>query len=395
MNGFRTIHKLLNFFTLKECSRGYLYVFLFLLSFRSISFSQTCTQFDSTHFYLNTGTFGTLVLQNSGITKLNDCGYIISDQAVYVCLNMGRYYKFGNAVFNAVANITVNGYQGFVSPVLTTQFTTNIMVDDTVPLTLFKKDINKYNLEKLTVTVNSITFKGGPVERDSLQVAFYTTTAQGYDVGNVIVTNKNITVSNPMTFNWGSSCSSVPQYELQVLRLFNIDSTNAWTSEKDVKAIVDWSQAEDIVTGNSDSSYTMTLAEGRGYYLWRVRPIGTKYAGGYADSRNYGRWSTGNKYSHNDTVINITAASQPLLFFYYQFNDTLNWIYSRTFTEGDQNNGKTRMWEKIDFATGLLQMRQEQALLQSQKQVLTDETLYDYSGRVAIKTLAAPANVDS
>ena len=118
MNSYTTREKIFNFFTLKEYCKKSLLVFLFLISIRSVSFSQTCTALDSTHFYLNTGTYGTLVLQNSGFAKLNDCGYIIQDQAVYVCLNMGRYYKFGNAVFNAVANITINGYTGCVSPVL-------------------------------------------------------------------------------------------------------------------------------------------------------------------------------------------------------------------------------------------------------------------------------------
>ncbi|MEP7218322.1 MAG: hypothetical protein ABI876_05370, partial [Bacteroidota bacterium] len=195
--------------------------------------------------------------------------------------------------------------------------------------------------------------------------------------------------SNPVTFKWGldEHCNDrYPNYQFQLLRLFGHAPVDTAT-EANATATIDWSKALTIVTDSPDTTLTLTIAEGTGYYLWRVRPIGNKYPGGVANDRNWGNWSP----TAGDTVVYYETGffkTNAGAFFYQQFDDSLNWIYSRTFTEGSQG---VRIGEKIRYANGLMMAQQDQGRIHSTDSVLIAETKYDYSGRPAFATLAAPA----
>src|SRR5690606_35620769 len=99
-------------------------------------------------------------------------------------------------------------------------------------------------------------------------------------------------LSDPVEFTWRSKsgcADTFPNYQLQVLRLYNIGPT--LTDESEIKAVVDWGQALTVETGSGRRSIRLTLAEGTGYYLWRVHPIGSWYDGGIANDSNWGQWS--------------------------------------------------------------------------------------------------------
>lgn len=105
--------------------------------------------------------------------------------------------------------------------------------------------------------------------------------------------------SNPVTLKWNAKATNacpddLPFHEVQVLRLHNTNEAHR-TAEHKVTATVDWSQAQRfIVYGRSpentinsangtEGSLTFTLADGTGYYLWRVRPIGNWHDGDLAN----------------------------------------------------------------------------------------------------------------
>lgn len=86
--------------------------------------------------------------------------------------------------------------------------------------------------------------------------------------------------TNPVTLSWenrtsagiGSACDEAyPWYEVQVLRLYNTDADYRNDPAK-LKAVVNWSEAQRFILYGQATSMTFTLADGTGYYLWRVRP---------------------------------------------------------------------------------------------------------------------------
>ncbi len=190
------------------------------------------------------------------------------------------------------------------------------------------------------------------------------------------------------TFTWNSLQGyHFPNYEFQLLKLENT-STNNLTPESEqleqITAELDWSKALTVETYNYKKELTLTIAQGSGYYYWRVRPIGNFYEGGIANSKNWGVWSS--VPPDNLTFNKTNYASYGTIFKYEDPDDDLNWIYSRVFTE-DGNVG-----EGINYANNLLQSVQSQAYSSSQKRVITSQSLYDFVGRSAMSTLPVPSD---
>ncbi len=216
----------------------------------------------------------------------------------------------------------------------------------------------------------------------------------------IVVLNStgDIVSYNPVPFAWsidpGEGCADqFPNYQLQILRLYNVDP--AKTGETDITTKVDWSQALSYEVGSSAKTVQLTLPEGRGYYAWRVRPIGNLYPGAIANDRNWGVWSAS---LNNGVTVTISATNKPgmdaavapSIFFYNGFDENLNWIYSRNFTEGSEG---TRVGEKMTYATSLLQPKQNQARIQSKaSRFLVGQSVLDFSGRPTLVSLPAPVN---
>ncbi len=212
-------------------------------------------------------------------------------------------------------------------------------------------------------------------------------------------------VSNPVTFSWDLlACDKFPNYEFQLLRLYNNDRDNE-PDEKHIVADVDWRKALTIETGNSKTDLTLTVAEGSGYYLWRVRPIGDYYPGGIANDRNWGVWSQappqGSTVEISATEFTITTESGTTIvgpsdprnasrLFYRQFDDEKNWIFERTFSEGEEG---TKIGEGMAYASSLMQVKQKQTILKTHERRLVSQTVYDYSGRPSLTALPAPVPV--
>lgn len=212
-----------------------------------------------------------------------------------------------------------------------------------------------------------------------------------------VVSYGNERSGTPVRFTWAvgsgeEGCTdNFPNYQLQILRLYNTNP--AKTSETDIEAKVDWSEALAYEVGSGIKDITLTLAEGRGYYAWRVRPIGNVYPGEIANDLNWGVWSAS---LPDNTSVVISATSKPELssdikpsvFFYNGFDEHMNWIYARNFTEGSE---ATRIGEKMTYATSLLQAKQNQSKIQSKgDEFLIGQTVYDFSGRPTLVSLPAP-----
>ncbi|MDJ1501195.1 LamG-like jellyroll fold domain-containing protein [Xanthocytophaga agilis] len=191
-----------------------------------------------------------------------------------------------------------------------------------------------------------------------------------YPAGAITVSNLTMSSNDPATldyertFNWQSNCPKVANYQFQLLRLF-IDEKTGVAESPDTE----WSKALSIETEKAATYMTLTIAEGSGKYLWRVRAIGN-LPGGIANPLNWGEWSSAIEFTFTQPdEVNANGT---------------NWIYSRTMTEGG------RLSEKMSFANGLGQIAQSQTRIQSQNQVLVAQTKQDYVGRDALQTLPVP-----
>ncbi|MEL6141663.1 MAG: hypothetical protein AAFU67_08595, partial [Bacteroidota bacterium] len=191
--------------------------------------------------------------------------------------------------------------------------------------------------------------------------------------------------NNQYTFNW-EACAEFPNYEFQLLRLFNNDSSNL-NNPNEIAAMVDWDQALWIETQNSATSLTISIVEGSGYYVWRVRPIGDYHPGNIANDLNWGAWSGVPGFEQGATptlAFNPGQAPGPHVFFYQQFDEDLNFNYERFFTEGG------RVKEGITYANSLLQVEQTQVHIETDDGILVSQTAMDFVGRPAWSSLPTP-----
>lgn len=193
-------------------------------------------------------------------------------------------------------------------------------------------------------------------------------------------------------FKWNvNSSEEFSNYEVQVLRLYNTSTT---ISNSNVTAVVDWNKALRVETQSSEPEIDLTVAEGSGFYIWRVRPIGNFYPGGIANQQNYGVWNSSSLIQGSTALLTLAdVANRNDVFRITDPDENINWIYNRVFTEG--NAAKTgaqgaKVSEGMSYADGLLRARQTQAYNSSNDTTLVTQTISDYSGRPALTTLPVP-----
>ena len=200
-----------------------------------------------------------------------------------------------------------------------------------------------------------------------------------------------------VTFTWSSNGMPFPNYQFQIVRLFNKKITT--TTEEELYTDIDWSKATTIETESSETSLTLSIAGGTGYYAWRVRPIGNYYEGGIANEMNLGEWfqlnceqaPMGEEYQiYLASIYDMETNMGPMdaVFFFNEPEEDKNWIYSRTFTEGN------KISESMTYATGLNYVRQSQKYLPSQSTTVITQDVIDNSGRSVLKTLPVPVDDD-
>lgn len=314
-----------------------------------------------------------------------------------ILLNLGEDYNYGTNEFTTSVRVRVTAY-GERSDQIGDPWIEKLEITQGTPEKLVCNDF-KDDYDEIYRFV--IEIYDDPVEPDvpgyvRNDVVWRDIKLEAYFIENLKIDAKYTTspslpfvfidpirsTTNPQTFSWRAACPDIPNYQFQLLRLYNNDeATTTW--ENKITATVDWSKALTIETSNSQTSLTLTLAEGTGFYIWRVRPIGNLYEGRIANDANWGAWSQSLR--DGETIHLDTARPLPNeAFFYRQFDDDKNWIYSRTFTE------ENKIAEQMTYVNGLLQVQQSQRYLQSDDKILVNQTVYDFSGRPALTTLAAP-----
>ncbi len=163
-------------------------------------------------------------------------------------------------------------------------------------------------------------------------------------------------------------------YQLQLLKLTEEEVTGsaATAMQTLLSSPLTWRQrATTLDFQTTGNSWKTTFGEGYGTYYYRVRAL-SNVTDVITNPENWGDWSTPALFrlpSGTGAALNLA---------------NLNWIYSRTFTEGG------RVSEKITYANGLLQPRQTLTRLASTQQVIGLQTVQDYVGRDALQSLPIP-----
>ena len=134
------------------------------------------------------------------------------------------------------------------------------------------------------------------------------------------------------------------------------------------------------------NSYNIPIVYPHGYLVYRVRAV-------RPDSVQfrypvYGTWSLLS--SDHDLVSAVTPSSSVYTISSPYMSDSLNWQYTSSFAEG----GKYK--NVVSFFDGLLKNRQSITRFNSSPDYLiATENVYDYEGRLSIKTLPAPISTPS
>lgn len=329
-----------------------------------------------------------------------------SSAKLYLKLDLGEDYVNTDGEFEYKADfiITATGTS------FSNSYTINISQTD--PEQILEIDLlNEMNLGATEIVISSASVSIDPninatplVTKNYVinNLALTATFVREYEV-DVRLTNNTMApgvhLSNPtqngrlVTFVWEvNSSENFPNYEVQILRLYNTDQTKA-TNNSEVTAEVDWNKALRVETQSPAKEITLNIAEGTGFYIWRVRPIGNFYPGGIANQENYGVWNTSSIAQGTTEVLTLTdLPSRNDVFYVNDPDENINWIYNRVFTEGNQDptNSKAKVSEGMSYADGLLRARQTQAFNSSNNTTLVTQTVSDYSGRPALTTLPVP-----
>jgi RHS repeat-associated protein len=316
-------------------------------------------------------------------------GKEITKAELHLLLNLGEDYNYGKNTFSTVVKIHVRGFTANADGTRGTlqfDFKRELEIDNTKPEQLYVHDFTTIHSAVDIIDITVAGYGRSDVVRNDIRLeASYTEEFKNYvsPAASLVTISAIAMPDNPQRFSWFGSCPDIPNYQFQLLRLFN-ENPGA-LSERDITARIDWSKALSIETGTPDTSIVLTLAEGTGYYIWRVRAIGNYYPGGITHEWNLGSWT----YAPSDGAsITFTEGSSlpEYVFFYRQFDSDKNWIFTRKFS------GDSKFSEGIVYANGLQHSRQQQQRLQSIDSTWVEQTLYDYSGRVAGKSMVAPVS---
>ncbi|MBL4709024.1 MAG: RHS repeat protein, partial [Flavobacteriales bacterium] len=323
----------------------------------------------------------------------------IDKASINLLFNLGEDYEYGTNAFNTSIDAIVRGYDAILGGSVVANYTTTLSLTEGSPEALFHKDVtaiyNQVYRWELTYSYTS-----DPVVMSDVNLEFFREEGFAIDVRSaspLVSLNSVSTSGNQHVFSWTQNCIDFENYEFQLLRLFNNDATKTTTTNIMVGE-VNWSEALSIETFSSDKTLTLTLAEGTGYYAWRVRPIGDAFENGIGNNNNWGAWSSHTSVNQGNSNVSVASAIGNYVFYNTQFDDNKNWNYSRTFAEGDiEENKQVRIAEGMSFANGLNQVEQAQGRSAEESTVLANQTVYDYSGRAALTSMmtAVPTSSQS
>lgn len=353
-------------------------------SSRDLYFESGILKSTSTHTILTGDTVGISVPAASGAADYNVKNII----SLKLDQNSPQYLAAATVLRAKVTVTRWDRYNHLISP----DRTENLIVSVDNRYNKQTIDLSSLKLEggyRLKVTLDSLIING--VATDSLPPYAYIESeifvTRYFDFSGVVddtISDLNITalntdcddvIADELQLNWGT-IAEAEEYQLEWVYINNygIDSTT-FISPGNLE--VDFRNNSTRIT-TTDNTYRVSLVYEKGYLAFRVRAVGR-------DTLNpkiymYGAWSEPDK----ETISSVSSGSKYHILDAHE--NKKNWQYSSTFAEG----GKKK--EIISYFDGSLHNRQSVTKVNSDKNVIVGETLYDYQGRPAVNVLPAPVN---
>lgn len=320
-----------------------------------------------------------------------------------VCrMDLGEYYELGNMNwFNVDVTVEIQPIRIVWSPLLhdvyydtLTTITRTFNLSNQSPEQLLRLDVERYQWQASFYTIRATHYNGPGAwdvtmqnaVQDRLRLQAYLVREYEVDAANEQVEQLQHQLLNEgqrIRLSWDHACSRFPMHEVQLLRLQN--NTTATDGIADITATIDWSQALSYEVDFYREYAELVLAEGKGYYVWRVRPIGDVQPGGRANFENWGNWNA----AALEGPVQLSAANLPEGALYFDgFDEDRNWTFARTFSEGGKQH------ETFSLSDGLGNVYQEQTRDASKDIKITRAIRYDYAGRPAVESLPVPESTD-
>lgn len=247
-----------------------------------------------------------------------------------------------------------------------------------------------FDFDNIELNIVSENVSGSRQELESA-ISFYWELTQhiGLDISGVELTNLDVNIGNTaakeVIFSW-DSIVPINYYQLELLRLYNTDGSKL-DDERNISTTIDWSKASRFLIKpeieEKRCSFSYSISEGTGYYIWRLRPYSNYTGEGEKDPVNYGNWTD----AYNDgEEVSLSGTSNGFEFFFSDVEASSNYNYLKVFSE------QAKIKEQVSYANGLNQERQTITYLPSNDVTLLSHSVLDYSGRPAVFSIPIPKN---
>src|SRR5690554_1817939 len=179
-------------------------------------------------------------------------------------------------------------------------------------------------------------------------------------------------------FSW-SSFTGAEEYQLEFMHISDYGKDSTILAPSDLN--YDFRNNSTRIT-TSKTNYDISLLFDRGWVAYRVRPIGVDIND--PSQLVFGNWSP---FAEKSTLNIIPNHYKVQITESEIHENSLNWQYSATYAE----QGKRK--EVITYYDGSLRNRQAVTKVNSNKNVVVGETIYDHQGRPAINVLPTPVEM--
>ena len=289
-----------------------------------------------------------------------------SPTSVRIALTIKRWDATGAAMTPVNTSLTVN---------TDSRYNRQTVDQETYRLT------NGYHIQTVIDSINGSTTDTLPhyvyIEEEIQMQRYYQYSGAAASISSIDTLNTDCDEGNiidELRVNWGT-VTGAEEYQLEWTYVNNYGRTDSTSSLPQSVLYADFKNNSTRIT-TAFVNYRITLAYERGYIAFRVRPVGRDYL--HPDQYIYGAWTTADYV----TVSSISSTSK--YYNYHEHERLKNWQYSATFAE----EGKKK--EVISYFDGSLHNRQSVTKVNSDKNVIVGETVYDYQGRPAINILPTP-----
>jgi RHS repeat-associated protein len=300
--------------------------------------------------------------------------FISDHQNVTVVLSLKRWNKNGLTLRDTVVRLGIN-YSSLKDS-----------------FNLAQTDVRFSNSYKIEASLDSIYVNG--IKKDTLPAnlflkseilvnrSFSYKSVNALNFSSILGVDKDCdseTKIDHVSLVWPTNPNSgIIEYQIEWLHINDFSATSLSSAPSNPNSLAYNFKYNSTRISTTNNSYDLALIFNQGWLVFRIREVGVSSNGYFI----YSDWSVpdvgfvGNVNTNSKFQITNTIAH----------NTSLNWQYAATYAE----EGKKK--EVISYFDGSLRNRQTVTQLNTDKNTIVAETIYDSQGRPAIQVLPVPVD---